>query len=123
MNKVMKILIIEDEAGYQKILKKSFETEGFEVIVVRDAEQARAEVIKNRPNIILLDIILPGHLNGFDLLEELKVGKISKDIPVVVVTNLESEEKVSKKIGAAFYFVKANTAISQIVNKVKELLN
>jgi len=119
----MKILIIEDEAGYQKILKSSFEKEGFEVIISRDAEQGRVEVIKNRPDIILLDIILPSGLNGFDFLEQLKADKKSQNIPVVVITNLETEEKVSKEIGADFYFVKAATTIPQIIEKIKELVN
>lgn len=119
----MKILIIEDETGYQKILKSSFEKEGFEVIVTSDAGFARAEVIRNRPDVILLDIILPGHINGFDFLEDLKGNTNTKDIPVIVITNLETEEKTAKEIGADFYFVKSNTTISEVVNKTKELIN
>lgn len=117
-----KILIVEDETGYQKILKDTFEKEQFEVVLALEAKQAMVEVIKNRPDIILLDIILPGGMNGFDFLEQLKANEKISDIPVVVITNLASEEKVAKEIGASCYFVKSDTSIVQIIEKVRQLL-
>ena len=118
-----KVLIIEDESAYQQILKDAFEKEQFEVILASSAKQGTVEVAKAIPDIVLLDIILPGGTNGFDFLEKLKASEKTKNISVIVITNLASEEKVAKQIGASFYFVKSDTTIEQIVKKVKELLN
>lgn len=117
-----KVLIIEDEPAYQKILKDTFEKEHFEVILSSDTKQAIAGIAKARPDVILLDIMLPGGMNGFDFLEHLKANELTAKIPVVVVTNLSSEEKTAKEIGAFYYFTKSDTTITQIIEKVKELL-
>lgn len=118
-----KILVIEDETGYQQILKETFEKKGFRIAIATDVKQATADVEIDRPDIILLDIILPGGMNGFDFLEKLKSKKTTSNIPVIVLTNLDSEEKVAKEVGASFYFIKANTKIEEIFKKVKEILH
>ncbi|HET7099386.1 MAG TPA: response regulator, partial [Patescibacteria group bacterium] len=110
-----KILVVEDETAYQTILKDTFEKEGFEVFVVSGANEAKLNVTKNHPDIILLDIILPGGLNGFDFLENLEGKAETRKIPVVVLTNLASEEKVAKEIGASAYYIKADTPIDEVV--------
>lgn len=117
-----KVLIIEDETAYQKILKETLQKEQFEVFLASQGKQGMAGVIRNRPDIILLDIILPGGTNGFDFLEQLKANESMRDIPVIVITNLANEEKTAKEIGADFYFVKSDTTIPQIIEKAKELL-
>jgi len=119
---MQKVLIIEDETAYQKILKDAFVKEGFEVLLASEANRGTTEVVKYHPDIILLDIMLPGGMNGFDFLEQLKAKENTKSIPVIIITNLDSEEKVAKEIGASFYFIKSGTTITQIVEKVKELL-
>ena len=116
------LLIVEDETAYQTILKDTFEKEQFEVVLASEAKKASAEVVKNRPDVVLLDIMLPGGMNGFDFLEQLKANKSTSNIPVIVITNLASEEKVAKDIGASFYFIKSDTSIKQIVEKVKEII-
>lgn len=117
-----RILIIEDETAYQKILKDSLEKENFEVVLSGNVKQGTAELLKKVPDIILLDIMLPGGLNGFDFLERLKANVKTKGIPVIIITNLSSEEKVAKEIGADSYFVKSDTTIERIVKKARELL-
>jgi DNA-binding response OmpR family regulator len=117
-----RVLIIEDEIGYQRILKDAFEKENFEVIQASNGKQGITNAIQTLPDIILLDIILPGGINGFDFLEQLKTNKDTKNIPVIIITNLASEEKVAKEIGASYYFIKSDTTVQEIVNKVKELL-
>jgi len=119
----MKVLIVEDDAAYQKILKDTLEKQHLEVIIASDGKQGIREIAKNRPDIILLDIVLPGDMNGFDVLEQLKADIKTRKIPVIVITNLGSEEKVAKEIGTSFYFVKSETSIDQIVEKVKQLCN
>jgi DNA-binding response OmpR family regulator len=116
------VLVVEEETAYQKILKDSFEKEKFEVILASEVKQASSEIATKRPDIILLDIMLPGGLNGFDFLEQLKANEKTRDIPVIIITNLSSEEKVAKEVGAVSYFVKSETTIEQIISKVKEIL-
>jgi len=116
------VLVIEEEAAYQKILKDSFEKEKFKVVLASEVRQAFDEITIKRPDIILLDIMLPGGMNGFDFLEQLKANAKISDIPVIIITNLSSEEKVAKEVGAVSYFVKSETTIEQIINKVKEVL-
>jgi DNA-binding response OmpR family regulator len=117
-----KVLVVEDETAYQKILKDTFEKEKFEVILTSEGKGALTEMSKVLPDVILLDIMLPGGMNGFDFLEQIKVNESTKNIPVIVITNLSSEEKVAKEIGATSYFVKSETTIEQIISKVKEVL-
>ena len=118
-----RVLIIEDETAYQKVLKDTFEKGQFEVALASDIKQGIAEIAKVKPDIILLDIILPGGVNGFDFLEQIKADKNTRDIPVIVITNLASEEKVAKDIGASYYFTKSDTKIEQIMDKVKQILS
>ena len=73
-------------------------------------------------DVILLDVMLPGGMNGFDVLEQLKKNSVSQTIPVFMLTNLDSEEKVAKTIGAKGYIVKANTSKNEIVKLVMDCL-
>lgn len=118
-----KILIIEDDPSYQKVLKDYFEKEHFEVILVSKGQQALMEVAATLPNVIILDIMLPGGVNGFDYLEQLKAKELLKDIRVIVLTNLDSEEKTAKEMGVVDYFIKSETTIEQIVERAKQLIN
>lgn len=120
---MQRVLIIEDEPAYQHMLQSAFEKENFEVIVKALGKQGIFEIKDHRPDIILLDIMLPGGTNGFDFLEELEANPQTKNIPVIIITNLDSEENVAKKIGAAFYFIKSQTTVEQIVAKTKQLLS
>jgi DNA-binding response OmpR family regulator len=117
-----RVLIVENEIAYQKILKDTLEKEKFEVILASDVKQGMADVNNDRPDVILLDIMLPGDMNGFDFLERLKANENTQKIPVIVITNLASEEKVAKEIGASYYFTKSETTIEQIINKVREVV-
>ncbi|MFA4922777.1 MAG: response regulator [Ignavibacteriaceae bacterium] len=78
---------------------------------------------RERVDLILLDLVMP-HKNGFETLQELKLNKSFADIPVIVLTNLgqEADEKKCRELGAVGYLIKANTAISQVVEEVKLLL-
>lgn len=119
-----RILFIEDEKALQKTLTKMLQVSGFDVINAYDGEEGLALAQKEAPDLILLDVILP-KLNGRDVLERLKAGETTKDIPVIVLTNLESAEEVEYAIGhgATTYLVKANYELNDIVGKVKEALS
>jgi DNA-binding response OmpR family regulator len=118
-----KILIVEDDEILQRMYKQRLESEGYEVFVARDGREGLLLAQTKGPDLVLLDIMLPGGMNGFDVLEQLKKDEKTKDVLVLVLTNLESEEKTAKEIGAFDYLVKANTKPDQVVAKVKELLS
>ena len=115
-----KIVFIEDETTLQKMLSAALEEAGFSVTIASDGEAGLAAVRAEKPNLVLLDLILPRR-SGFDVLKELKETEETKDIPVIVLTNLESPADVDRAIelGATTYLVKANYDLSDIVKKVK----
>lgn len=117
-----KILIVEDDVQLLKAYEMLLTTEGYEVLTAAAGQIGYALAKSEKPDLIILDIMLPGGMNGFDVLEQLKLFEDTKNIPVLVMTNLESEERVAKTIGAVAYLVKVNTSNTQLVEKVKELL-
>ena len=118
-----KILFIEDEPTLQKAINKFLENEGYEIISAIDGELGVKMAKKTLPNLILLDLILP-KMNGFEVLKELKKNESTKNIPVIVLTNLEGSADVEKAIslGAKDYLIKANYELSEISKKIKKSL-
>ncbi|KKQ52676.1 hypothetical protein A2865_00235 [Candidatus Woesebacteria bacterium RIFCSPHIGHO2_01_FULL_39_17] len=115
-----RVILIEDDLDLQRIYSSKIESAGFEVLLALEATQGWNLVKGEKPNIILLDIMLPGKMNGFDFLKKLKEDTNLKNIPVVVITNLETEKDEALKIGATDYVIKANTDLNQIVEKIKK---
>ena len=97
--------------------------EGFEVHVAGDGEKGLEMVQNELPALILLDIILP-KMSGFDVLKDLKMDKRTKDIPVILLTNLGQREDVQKgfKLGAKDYLIKAHFMPSEVVEKIKKFI-
>ena len=97
--------------------------EGFEVFNALDGEIGVQMAREKKPDIILLDLILPKK-DGFEVLKELKADPNTKEIPVVVLTNLEGMEDINKvlELGATTYLVKANYEIEDIAKKIKEII-
>ena len=118
-----KILFIEDEQALQRTISEALHREGFEVLNAIDGDSGARLASTEKPDMILLDLILPRR-SGFDVLKELKATEETKDIPVIVLTNLESPADVDRAIelGATTYLVKANYDLSDIVKKVKMAL-
>ena len=113
------ILFIEDDIEMQKIYKEAFEANEFKVISAYTTDEGIEYAKIKKPNLIILDIMLPGGKNGFDALEVIMANQETSSIPVIVLTNLDSEKKVALDIGAKDYLVKANTNIDEVVEKVK----
>jgi len=115
-----KILLIEDE----KILSEMYETrlkrEGFEVINTRDAEGGLELIKKEKPDLILLDLLLPG-MQGQEALRVLKEDPKTKDIPVIIFSNYDTPEvrKEAEKYGVR-YILKANVTTKDLVELVKK---
>jgi DNA-binding response OmpR family regulator len=117
-----KVLIVDDDLSLQKILLDELQRLGIAATAVATGEEAFIAAKNQLPDLILLDIMLKGNLNGFDVLEELKRNEMLKPIPVIVLTNLEGERKSALNIGAIDYIEKANISIEEVVLKVKNVL-
>lgn len=120
---IKKILIIEDDSTLLKVYREMFKTQEVHVVGATTGQEGLTLAQSEKPDIILLDIMLPGGMNGFDVLERFKADPVSKQIPVILLTNLDTEEKVAKTIGATDYLVKANMKIGDIVKLVMKRLN
>lgn len=118
------IIFIEDEPTLQKTIGRFLENEGYEIKSAIDGETGLAMVKKIKPDLVLLDLILPKK-DGFEVLKEIKEDETTKNIPVIILTNLEKTADVEKtlSLGATTYLVKANYELEEIVKKIKEILN
>ncbi len=116
------VLLVEDDESLVNILKTRLEEAGLEVKAVNNVKDALSLIKENHPGLLLLDIMLPGGMNGFDLLERLKSDGLIKSFPVIVLTNLDTEQKTALEIGASDYIVKANISIDGVVEKVNAYL-
>jgi DNA-binding response OmpR family regulator len=121
-----KILIIEDESALQKTFSDILGQEGYEVESALDGEiglRLASSSENKKPDLILLDLVLP-KVHGFEVLKKLKENKETKDIPVIILTNLEEMTNIEKAIelGATTYLVKANYSLEEITEKIKKTL-
>ncbi len=122
MNK-KKILIIEDDQETFSMYSVVLEKEGFEVIPALNGKEGLIKAKSDTPDLILLDIILPGP-SGFEVLEELKRDPNLKAVPVFMLTNLGHEDDLRKAhgLGADKYLVKADYVPSRVLEEVKAVL-
>ena len=118
-----KILFIEDESALQRTFGDILKREGYEMISALDGEVGLKLAKTKKPDLILLDLILP-KVHGFEVLNKLKEDEETKDIPVIVLTNLEGIGDVEKAIelGATTYLVKANYSLEEVIEKIKKAL-
>lgn len=122
--KKIKILIVEDDTFLSNMYSTKFNLEGFNVLTATDGESGLEMAIKEKPEIILLDILLP-KMDGFTVLDKLKKDVGTKDIPVIMLTNLGQKDDVKKGFEkkATGYLIKAHFMPSEVVQKVKETLD
>ncbi|MFA6521037.1 MAG: response regulator [Candidatus Gracilibacteria bacterium] len=118
-----KILLIDDDPVLIKALGAELIDEGFEFISALDGEVGLTLVKTNVPDMILLDLIMP-QMGGFEVLKELKSAEHTKNIPVILLTNLGPDENVRKgmALGAVDYCVKSSVNLEKIVNKINTFL-
>ncbi len=116
-----KILIIEDESALQKTLGEILSQQGYEVLSALNGEVGLKLAQSKKPDLILLDLILP-KIHGFDVLKKIKDNPETREIPVIVLTNLESIEDIKKamELGATTYLVKANYSLKELTIKINQ---
>lgn len=117
----IKIVLIEDDEILSKVVYEELVNAGFDVKRAFDGEEGLKAVKSEKPNLVLLDIILPKK-NGFEVLEELKQSPEMRDYPVIMLTMLGSDEDIKRglKLGANDYIVKGQHAVAEIIEKVKD---
>lgn len=122
VGKGKRILIVEDDDFLRGLLSHNLSDVGYKVDSARDAEIALRFLSRHFPDLILLDLMLPG-MNGFDFLAEVKKTR-QLTIPVIVLSNLGSKEDIDMalSLGAVDFLVKANVTPAQIIGKVQSVL-
>jgi len=118
-----KILIIEDDPALSELLQKQLEAEGFEVFRSEDGETGLRLIQEKRPDLVILDLILPKK-HGFEILEELQKTQELKSVHIMVLTNLESRPEIERafSLGVKHYLVKANYTVAEVAKRVQQLL-
>jgi DNA-binding response OmpR family regulator len=117
------ILIVEDEDPIRKALQEKLAREGFRVITASEGKQGLDTALTEKPDIILLDIVMP-IMDGLSMLEKLRKDEWGKDVPVIMLTNLSDSDKIAQSTekGVYDYLVKSDWKIEDVVTKVKEKL-
>ena len=122
--KSIKVLIIEDEEALLSVLEHKLVREGYKVSLARDGEQGLSQVKSMRPDVILLDILMP-KLDGFGVLESLNADGTIPDLPVIIISNSGQPVEIDRalKLGARDYLVKAEFSPEEVVEKVRKVIN
>lgn len=117
------ILLVDDDLTLREMYDERLKSEGFDIIQASNGEEALAKAHDSKPDIILLDVMMP-KINGFDVLKQLKADEDTKDIPVIILTALlqEVDRNQGKKLGASDYIVKSETMPGEIIAKIKAVL-
>ena len=119
------ILVIEDHAPVRMALVEKLQHEGMKALEAKDGEEGLVIALQEKPDLILLDIIMP-RMSGMTMLDELrKSGDWGKAVPVIILTNLNPDDKIMREVvetEPVFYLVKADWKIEDVISKVKEVL-
>ena len=117
------ILIIEDDKFLRELIAQKLSKEDYEISEAIDGEEGMSKVKEEKPDLILLDLILPG-IDGFEVLSQIKKDPALSLIPVIILSNLGQKEDVEKgrKLGAVDYLIKAHFTPGEIIEKIKNIL-
>ena len=118
-----KILIVEDDKFLRELIVKKLSNEGYDVLEAVDGEQGLLQIKEGHPELVLLDLILPG-IDGFEVLTQKREDPFTASIPVVILSNLGQKEDVDKglSLGATDYLIKAHFTPGEIIEKVRNIL-
>lgn len=120
-----KIAVIEDEEVMSKSLTGELEDAGFDVIRAFDGEGGLQLVLKERPDLVLLDIVMP-KMDGMTMLAKLREsGEFGKNVPTILLTNLNADDKIMSGVTQnepSYYLIKSSHTVAEVVEKVKDRL-
>ncbi len=118
-----KILVIEDDKFLREMISRKLDKEGYEVIQAVDGEKGEEKTKAEKPDLILLDLILPG-IDGFEVLERIKNDPDVSEIPVIILSNLGQKSEVERglNLGAVDFLIKAHFTPAEIVKKIREIM-
>lgn len=118
-----KVLIVEDDKFLRELISQKLSKEGFDVSTAIDGEEGVKKIKEIKPEIILLDLILPG-IDGFEVLTQTKADSSVSSIPVIILSNLGQKEDIERglKLGATDYLIKAHFTPGEIIEKIENIL-
>lgn len=115
-------MIIEDDRFLSSLMKARLEKDGFTTVQAFDGEEAVQLLRREKPNLIILDLIMP-KVTGFEVLQTISITPQLHDVPVVILSNLAQDSDIEKarQLGAKEYFVKVKVSIDDLVGRIKML--
>ena len=118
-----KILMVEDDIFLVKLYRRKLTRIGFEFMASSSGIEGVRRITKEKPDLVLLDLVLPGK-SGFEVLEEIKGNPTTAEIPVIILSNLEQESDIKEglALGAEDYLVKSDLFLSEVIDKIKKCL-
>ena len=119
----MKVMVVEDDAALREIYSIRITAEGYEVVSAGDGEEALAVAVREKPDLILSDVMMP-KISGFDMLDILRSTPETANIKVVMMTSLSSDDQraLGERLGCDKYLVKSQVGIEDVVNTIHEVL-
>lgn len=118
-----RILLVEDDINLRDIYMARLQAEKYEIITASDGEEALAIAVKQKPDLILLDVMMP-KISGFDVLDILRSTPEIKNTKVIIMTalNQESDRKRGEALGVDKYLIKSQVTLEDVVRSIKEML-
>lgn len=119
----MKVMVVEDDAALREIYSIRITAEGYEVVSAGDGEEALAVAVREKPDLILSDVMMP-KISGFDMLDILRNTPETANIKIIMMTALSSDDQRARgeRLGADRYLVKSQVGIEDVVNAIHEVL-
>ncbi len=120
MNDTLKVLLIEDEKEVAELYRLKLSLDGYNVFVAADGESGLKKAIEEKPDLVFLDIKMPG-MDGFEVLKHLRKNDVTKKIPIVILSNFDEQEMIEKSLalGANEYLIKSQFNPSELSAKTK----
>jgi len=121
MTKKAKILMIEEERFLRKVYRNRLTKAGFDFVGATNGIEGLNKVVFERPDLIILDLVLP-QKNGFEVLRELKRNKNTRQIPVMILTNLGEKKEIEKAfgLGAKDFLIKTEVSLDEVLKKIEK---
>ena len=118
-----KVLLVEDDPTESRLYQNLLAAEGFAVVAIDNAQECRQKIIEEKPDVVLLDIMMP-KMNGFEALDVLQFDAETKKTPVIMLTNLADPryEEESLRHGAVKFLIKSQTENKQLISIINDVI-